>query len=76
VIGATERNVYVFSRGLLATGTIRRVVRRYPLASTPVELRHGWGQVIIGTDSYWIAGLASQGDATDFVNFVRRVAEQ
>jgi hypothetical protein len=71
VIGATERNIYVFSRGLFANGTIRGVVRRYPITSTPVALRRGWGRLTIGADSYWIAGLASQGDATDFVEFVR-----
>lgn len=70
VIGATHRNIYVFSRGLFANGKIRGMVRRYPKTSTPVELRRGWGQLTIGADRYWIAGLASQGDAADFVNFV------
>jgi len=64
----------VFSRGLPASGAIRGVVRRYPIDSTPVELHRGWGRLTIGTDDYWIAGLASQGDATDFVNFVLGVA--
>jgi hypothetical protein len=73
VIAATERNIYVFSRGLLANGTIRGVVRRYPIKSTPVELRRGWGKVTIGTDNYWVSGLASQGDSTDFVSFVQGV---
>jgi hypothetical protein len=74
VIGATQRHIYVFSRGLLANGKVRGVVRRYPLASTPVAYRRGWGELTIGRDRYWIAALAAQGDAKDFVTFVRNAA--
>lgn len=74
VIGATQRHIYVFSRGLLANGRIRGVIRRYPLASTSVEYRRGWGELTIGGDRYWIAALAAQGDAKDFVTFVRNAA--
>jgi len=74
VIGATQRHIYVFSRGLFANGKIRGVIRRYPLTPTPVELRPGWGQLTIGTDRYWVAALAAQGDAADFVDFVRHAS--
>jgi hypothetical protein len=74
VIGATQRHIYVFSRGLFATGKILGVVRRYPLRSTPVELRPGWGKLTIGPDRYWVAALAAQGDAADFVNFVHHAS--
>jgi hypothetical protein len=74
VIGATQRHIYVFSRGLFATGKIRGVVRRYPLRSTPVELHPGWGKLSIGADRYWVAALGAQGDAADLVNFVRHAS--
>lgn len=76
VIGATQRHIYVFSRGLFANGRIHGVIRRYPLASTPVALRRGWGELTIGTDRYWIAALAAQGDAKDFVAFVQNAARE
>jgi hypothetical protein len=70
IIGATDRRIYVFSRGLLANGKVRGVSRIYPLDSTPVRLRRAWGELTIGSDRYWISALAAQGDALDFVGFV------
>jgi hypothetical protein len=70
VIGATDRRIYVFSRGFLANGKVRGVLRIYPLGSTPVRFRRGWGELTIGPDRYWISALAAQGDAQDFVALV------
>jgi len=70
IIGATDRRIYVFTRGLFANGNVRGVVRIYPLESTPVRFRRGWGELTIDSDRYWISALAAQGDALDFVHLV------
>jgi hypothetical protein len=76
IIGATDRRIYVFSRGFFANGRVRGVIRAYPLESTPVRFRPGWGELTIGDDRYWISALAAQGDARDFLTFVDTVSSQ
>jgi hypothetical protein len=72
VLGATQRHIYVFSRGFLCNAKLRGVIRRYPLASTSVAFRRSWGELDIDVDRYWIAAFAAQGDAQDFVAFVQK----
>ena len=74
IIGVTDRRIYVFTRGLFANGKVRGVVRIYPLDSTPVRFRRGWGELTIGPDRYWISALAAQGDALDLVDLVNEAA--
>jgi hypothetical protein len=72
VVAVTDRHIYLFRRGFRANADLRSVLRRYPIAATPMELISRKGELVIGEGSCWVTSLATLGRARDLVSFVHQ----
>lgn len=73
-VTATDRNLYVFRRGLQAAPRVLGLIASYRIdPSLRVGLRQG--AVDLEDDSYWIAALLAQDEAKAFVAYVRSVSD-
>jgi len=75
IVVATDRNVYVFRRGLFQAPRLKGLFAKYPIdASTEVWFQHG--ALTVNDDVYWVAALIAQSEARDLAAFVKTTRDR
>lgn len=74
IVVATDRNVYIFRRGLFASPRIRSLLTTHRIEPhTKVSFSRGAMQ--IDSQTYWVAALLAQQEARSLVDYVLSIRE-